>query len=106
MIVDLETELRQLAANGSKELKLSEDVRDKYIDAINEFRTALQGRLDTINALEGIGDPGGLGSAQQTKANLQRQGNAFKYSIQEYMGYLDSLADTVEKAAKRLVESG
>lgn len=106
MIVDLTSELHGLAENGAKDLSISQETSKAYTDAIDEFREKLQGHLDTINGIEGLGDPGGLQSAIDTKAHLQRQGNAFKYSIMEYMRYLDAFSDAVDKAAKRLMDAG
>jgi hypothetical protein len=106
VISDLTSDMIGLAKGGKIDLALSVGTRDMYVAAILDFRNALQGRLDTINALEGLGDPGGLGSAIATKANLQRSGNAFKYAIAEYLDYLDSFADTVIMSADRLIEAG
>jgi hypothetical protein len=106
MISDLTTEINDLGENGAKDLALSEDAHKAYVSAITTFRDKLQAQLDAINALEGLGDPGELESAIATKANLQRQGNAFKYSIAEYMKYLDAFSAAVDKAAKRLIDAG
>lgn len=104
MISDLTTEINELAQGGAK-FSMSEETRKAYVGAVDAFRDKLQGHLDTINKLEGLGEPGGLQSAQDTKANLQRQGNAFKYSIAEYMKYLEAFSDAVDKATKQLIDA-
>jgi hypothetical protein len=98
--------IRDGASTGEADLKLTTEVRDAYIKAVHDFRDLLNAQLNKVNGLSGYGDPGGLQSAAQTKSNLEQGCNELKRAIGNYNKYLDTFADTVTEAGKRLIQSG
>jgi hypothetical protein len=62
-----------------------------------------------MNGLESIGNVGLFQSANQTKRNLQIDVTGvqgIQQSTDKYLDYLDTFADTVKKAAGRLLHDG
>jgi hypothetical protein len=105
----LTTNLDQIKDSGPPDIKLSTATRDEYLKVIKTFRTALQTQRDKMNTVQPLGDPGALGSAIQTKANLELDVHGpggITETTDKYLKYLDDFSDTVNKAATRLIQSG
>jgi hypothetical protein len=101
--------LNDLKDNGKADVKLSAETRDKYLKLISTFRDALQAQRKNMNGLEAIGNVGLFESANQTKRNLQIDVTGIEgiqQSTDKYLDYLDAFADTVKKAADRLLHNG
>jgi hypothetical protein len=101
--------LKQLKDNGKADVKLSAETRDKYLKLISTFKDALQAERKKMNGLEAIGNVGLFQSANQTKRNLQIDVigvQGIQQSTDKYLDYLDTFADTVKKAADRLLHDG
>jgi hypothetical protein len=108
-ISSLNSGLKQLQDSGPADLKLSTDTQNDYLNAVKTFRDSLNTQLTTIKGMGGLGDPGGLGSAIQTKNNLELDVNGLggiQDSINQYLSYLDQFSATVKAACTRLVGSG
>ncbi|MGV9799932.1 hypothetical protein ACWDTP_17980 [Mycobacterium sp. NPDC003449] len=104
--IDSMNGLKDGAAKGEADLKLTTEVRDAYIKAVHDFRDLLDAQLKKVNALPAYGSPGDWQSAAQTKSNLEHGCNELKRVIGDYNQYLDAFADTVTEAGKRLIQSG
>ena len=104
--VDSMNGLKDSAAKGDADLKLTTEVRDAYIKAVHDFRDLLNDQLKKVNALPAYGPPGGFQSAAQTKSNLEHGCSELKRVINDYTKYLDAFADTVTEAGKRLIHCG
>lgn len=94
------------ATTGEADLALTAGVRDAYVKAVHDLRDLLNEQLKKLEALPGYGEPGDWQSAAQTKTNLEHGINELKRVIKEYTTYLDTFADTVTEAGKRLIASG
>jgi hypothetical protein len=56
-----------------------------------------------------LGNPGSLGSAVQTKNNLNLDVtglDGIEQAVDQYLNYLDEFETTVKKASDRLIQSG
>jgi hypothetical protein len=105
----LTTNLNQIKDSGPADIKLSTETRDEYLKVIKDFRGALQTQRNQMNTVQPLGDPGGLGSAIQTKTNLELDVHGpggITETTDKYLKYLDDFADTVNKAATRLIQNG
>jgi hypothetical protein len=108
-ISSLNSGLKQLQNSGPADLKLSTDTQKAYLKIINDFHTALNNELTTIKNLGGLGSPGSLGSANQTKNNLELDITGLggiQQSINQYLSYLEQFSATVTAAGNRLIGSG
>jgi hypothetical protein len=108
-IDDLQNALKQLEDNGEPDIKLSADTRDKYIKLFQDFSDALTDQLHAAQSVPELGYPGLLNSAIQTKNNLELDNtglSGFQHSMNDYISYLGTFIDTVNKAADRLLQSG
>jgi hypothetical protein len=108
-ISSLNSGLKQLQNSGPADLKLSTDTQNAYLNIVKTFRDALNNELTTITKLGGLGSPGSLGSANQTKNNLELDISGLggiQASINQYLSYLDQFSATVKAAGNRLIGSG
>lgn len=104
-IEDLTNQLKQLKEHGEADLQLSPFMRDQYLVAIRDFRSALKDQRDKIDGLDGLGDPGGYESAQETKLRLVLNvvdTDGILATLDKYIDYLDEFKATVTAACKRL----
>ncbi len=104
---DLTKGLKALQDSGDADLKISPEARDKYLQLVKTLRDAIQ---DQRNKMETVGPVHvALASAQQTKNNLDLDvtgTSGIQFSVDKYLDYLDTLSDTVKKAADRLIQAG
>jgi hypothetical protein len=108
-ISSLSSGLKQLQNSGPADLKLSSATQTDYLNIIKAFHTALNNELTTIKNLGGLGNPGSLGSANQTKNNLELDITGLEgiqQSINQYLSYLEQFSATVKAAGNRLIGSG
>jgi hypothetical protein len=108
-ISDLTSGLKQIQKSGPVDLKLSTETRDKYLNIITTFRTALQAQRTSMSNMGSLGNPGMLGSAVQTKNNLNLDVtglDGIEQAVDQYLNYLDEFETTVKKASDRLIQSG
>jgi hypothetical protein len=101
--------LKDIQKNGKADLKLSSATRDKYLSIISNFRSALQAQQKAIAGLPGLGFPGELASAGQTKQNLELDVTGLtgiEPAVNKYLDYLDEFEKTVKAAADKLIHSG
>jgi len=108
-ISSLSSGLKQLQNSGPADLKLSSATQTDYLNIIKAFHTALNNELTTIKNLGGLGNPGSLGSANQTKNNLVLDITGLEgiqQSINQYLSYLEQFSATVKAAGNRLIGSG
>jgi hypothetical protein len=108
-IPDLVSQLKQLQDSGPADVKLSAATRDAYLNIIKTFHDQLNDQLTAIGKLGSLGNPGSLGSANETKTNLEMDIgglSGIEQSITQYLSYLDQFSTTVKKAADRLLQSG
>lgn len=108
-IDDLTNGLKQLQKSGKSDLKLSTATKQKYLTLIGTFRTAIQAERKKMDGLETLNNVGSLGSANQTKNNLDLDVTGLtgiQQSVDKYLSYLDTFETTVKKAADRLIRNG
>jgi|ERR1700742_4466195 len=108
-IGDLTSGLKDIQKNGKADLKLSTAARDKYLQIISTYRTALETERKKMNNQESLGDPGGFQSGILTKQNLMLDMTGLtgaQRSMDQYLDYLDEFAKTVKKACDNLINSG
>jgi hypothetical protein len=108
-IPDLTSGLKALGDSGPADLKLSTDAKNAYLKIIGTFRTSLQTYQNQIKGMGGLGSPGNLGSAIETKNNLDLDVNGLQgieTALGQYLDYLDQFETTVKDAANRLIQSG
>jgi hypothetical protein len=105
----LSSDLKGLQKSGPADLKLSTQTRDAYLGIVKTFHDALNTQLTAIKSLGSLGSPGALGSANQTKTNLELDISGLdgiEPSINQYLSYLDQFSATVKAACDRLIQSG
>lgn len=105
----LTTNIKQIKDTGPADLKLSTDTKNSYLKVIGDYRTVLQAQRDKMTDIQPLGSPGTLGSAIQTKSNFEVDVTGLggiHESLDKYLAYLDDFADTVNKAADRLIQNG
>jgi hypothetical protein len=109
-ISDLTDNMNTIKDNGKADLKLSEATRDKYLKIIDDHRADMDVAVRQIRqTLESFGNVGSFQSAHQVKDNLLLDVKGplgVEATIDNYNNYLDTLAETVKKAANRLINSG
>jgi hypothetical protein len=108
-IGSLNSGLKQLQKSGPADLKLSSAAQTDYLNIIDAFHTALNNELTTIKNLGGLGSPGSLASANETKNNLELDITGLEgiqQSINQYLSYLEQFSATVKAAGNRLIGSG
>jgi hypothetical protein len=104
-IEDLTNQLKQLKEHGEADLQLSPAICRQYVSAIREFRGALLTQRDVIIGLQGLGDPGGYASAQETRRRLTLNivdTDGILATVNGYIDYLAEFQATVIAACKRL----
>jgi hypothetical protein len=107
--VALGTNLGQLSENEKPDVKLSQDTVTKYVNAVDAFRVALQGHRNDMITVAPLGDPGTLGSAKQTAANLELDvhgSGGVVDMVDQYLEYLINFEAAVQKAGSRMIQSG
>lgn len=108
-ISSLNSGLKDLQKNGPADLKLSTQTRDAYLKIVQTFHDSLNTQLTNIKNLSALGDPGTLGSAVQTKNNLELDIsglNGIEQSVNQYLSYLQQFSATVKAACDRLTGAG
>lgn len=103
------TGLKQIKDSGPPDVKLSTQTKEQYLALIGGFHDELMAQRRKIVAIAPLGDPGTLGSATQTSANLTMDVSGpggITEMLDKYLTYLDDFTDTLNKAATRLIQSG
>jgi hypothetical protein len=101
--------LTQIKDNGPADVKLSTDTKNQYLALIGGFHDELMAQRRKMDAISPLGDPGTLGSANETKNFLE--GNVHDLggitdTTDKYLNYLDEFHDALMKAASRMIQSG
>ena len=107
-ISDLTDGLKQIQKQGV-DLKLSKETANKYLKAIDDYKSALKTQLKSAQGLPDLGTPPTLNSANDTKTNLKLDAsgpNGFEDTLNKYLTYLDQFETTLKKASGQLVDSG
>jgi hypothetical protein len=106
---DLTQSLGGLRDSGPKDIKLSDDTKQKYVKLTQTFRFALQDELNKVVGMPTLGNPGQFGSATNTKLLLQNDAtgtNGVQSTMQNLVIYLEMFEAAVNSAAGNLLDNG
>jgi hypothetical protein len=106
LIAELTNQMKQLAqSGGGKDLQLSEETHQNYINLIQEYRAALTEQYNKAATLADYGHPGNFPSALHTKSELINDvhgHNGVLARLKAYLDYLDEFENTVNSAFVRM----